>query len=154
MSTYILFDCSFNGLWLLWWKLLPLHLLGWFFTNEFTSRRENISQNAGCSESLLLQISTVYLQSRPGIFCFCLSQRKSQNIVDCLEISNYYLCKCLWPRLRAWMLTPPGRLKVWKHEWYHVVTNCQGHVLSPSGLPKVAKKCQKKPKFAFPYKYC
>ena len=46
----------------------------------------------------------------------------------------------------AWMLTPPGRLKVWKHEWYHVVTNSQGHVLSPSGLPKVAKKCQKKPK--------
>ena len=37
-------------------------------------------------------------------------------------------------------------LEVWKHEWYHVVTNCQGHVLSPSGLPKVAKNCQKKPK--------
>ena len=50
-------------------------------------------------------------------------------------------------------LTPPGPVEVWKHEWYHVVTNCQGHVLSPSGLPKVAKKRQKKPKFAFPYKY-
>ena len=43
-------------------------------------------------------------------------------------------------------LSPPGLLEVWKHEWYHVVTNCQGHVLSPSGLPKVTKNCQKKPK--------
>ena len=50
-------------------------------------------------------------------------------------------------------LSSPGPLEIWKHEWYHVVTNCQGHVLSPSGLPKVAKKRQKKPKFAFPYKY-
>ena len=50
-------------------------------------------------------------------------------------------------------LTPPEPVELWKHEWYHVVTNCQGHVLSPSGLPKVAKKRQKKPKFAFPYKY-
>ena len=50
-------------------------------------------------------------------------------------------------------LSLPRPLEVWKHEWYHVVTNCQGHVLSPSGLPKVAKKRQKKPKFAFPYKY-
>ena len=36
-------------------------------------------------------------------------------------------------------LSPPRLLEVWKHEWYHVVTNCQGHVLSPLGLPKVAK---------------
>ena len=44
------------------------------------------------------------------------------------------------------VLSSPGPLEVWKHEWYHVVTNCQGHVLSPSGLPKVAKNRQKKPK--------
>ena len=46
------------------------------------------------------------------------------------------------------MLSFPGLLEVWKHEWYHVATNCQGHVLSPSGLPKVAKnhkKSQKSP---------
>ena len=43
-------------------------------------------------------------------------------------------------------LSPPGPLEVWKHEWYHVVTNCHEHVLSPSGLPKVAKNHQKKPK--------
>ena len=49
---------------------------------------------------------------------------------------------CVFVCLFVWMLTPPGRLKVWTHEWYHVVTNSQGHVLSPSGLPKVAKKCQ------------
>ena len=51
------------------------------------------------------------------------------------------------------VLSSSGPLEVWKHEWYHVVTNCQGHVLSPSGLPKVAKNRQKKPKIAFPYKY-
>ena len=44
------------------------------------------------------------------------------------------------------VLSPSKPLEVWKHEWYHVVTNCQGHVLSPSGLPKVAKNHQKKPK--------
>ena len=42
-------------------------------------------------------------------------------------------------------LSSPGPLELWKHEWYHVVTNCQGHVLSPSGLPKVAKNHQKEP---------
>ena len=54
---------------------------------------------------------------------------------------------------RVVCLSSPGPLEVWKHEWYHVVTNCQGHVLSPSGLPKVAKNHQKMPKIAFPYKY-
>ena len=53
----------------------------------------------------------------------------------------------------ACMLSSPRQLEVWKHEWYHVVTNCQGHVLSPSGLPKVAKKHKKKPKLVFPCKY-
>ena len=56
------------------------------------------------------------------------------------------------PCLNVRMLSPPEPLEVWKHEWYHVVTNCQGHVLSPSDLPKVAKKHQKKLKFVFPYK--
>ena len=32
---------------------------------------------------------------------------------------------------------------------YHVVTNCLGHVFSPSGLLKVAKNCQKKDKSRF-----
>ena len=49
---------------------------------------------------------------------------------------------CLCVRI----LSSPEPLEVWKHEWYHVVTNCQGHVLSPSGLPKVAKKRQKSQK--------
>ena len=40
----------------------------------------------------------------------------------------------------------PGLLEAWKHEWYLVVTNCQGHVLNPSGLPKVNKNRQKKRK--------
>ena len=48
--------------------------------------------------------------------------------------------------LSVWLLSSPGPLEVWEHEWYHVVTNCQGHVLSPAGLPKVAKNRQKKPK--------
>ena len=47
----------------------------------------------------------------------------------------------------------PEQLEVSKHEWYHVVTNCQGHVLSPSGLPKVAKNCQEKPKVDFGVNY-
>ena len=64
---------------------------------------------------------------------------------------NYYLCKCQLPCLSGVCLyvcplSPPRPLEVWKHEWYHVVTNCQGRVLSPLGLPKVAKNCQKKPK--------
>ena len=41
--------------------------------------------------------------------------------------------------LSVCVLTPPEPLELWKHEWYHVVINCQGHVLSPSGLPKVEK---------------
>ena len=41
--------------------------------------------------------------------------------------------------LSVCVLSPPKLLEVWKHEWYHVVTNCQGHVLSPSGLPEVTK---------------
>ena len=48
------------------------------------------------------------------------------------------------------MLSSSGTLEVWKHEWYHVVTNCQGHVLSPSGLLKVAKNCQKSQKSPAP----
>ena len=43
-------------------------------------------------------------------------------------------------------LSSPEPLEVWKHEWYHVVTNCLGHVFSTSGLPKVAKNCQKSEK--------
>ena len=44
------------------------------------------------------------------------------------------------------VLSPPypGPLKVWKHEWYLVVTNCLGHV-----LPNIAKNCQKKAKNPF-----
>ena len=49
-------------------------------------------------------------------------------------------------RDRVRKLSSPEPLEVWRHEWYHVVTNCQGHVLSPSALPKVAKKRQKKAK--------
>ena len=60
------------------------------------------------------------------------------NVRDrvCLSVVCLFVCA----------LSPPRPLEVWKHEWYHVVTNCQGHVLSPSGLPKVAKNRQKKPK--------
>ena len=43
-------------------------------------------------------------------------------------------------------LSPRGPLEVWKHEWYHVVTNYQGHVLGTSGLQKVAKIVKKKAK--------
>ena len=67
----------------------------------------------------------------------------------CVNVRDRVVC-CL---LSVCVLSPAEPLEVWKHEWYHVVTNCQGHVLSPSGLPKVAKKHQKKPKFAFPHKY-
>ena len=63
----------------------------------------------------------------------------------CVNVCDRVVC-CL----SICVLSPPEPLEVWKHEWYHVVTNCQGHVLSPSGLPKVAKNRQKKPKFAFP----
>ena len=67
----------------------------------------------------------------------------------CVSVRDHDHVCCLF----VCLLSSPGLLEVWKHEWYHVVTNCQGHVLSPSGLPKVAKKHQKKPKFVFPYKY-
>ena len=67
-----------------------------------------------------------------------------RSIIDlttiCVNVRDRVdVCCCL-------SVISPGPLQVWKHEWYHVVTNCQGHVLGPSGLPNVAKNCQKKPK--------
>ena len=40
----------------------------------------------------------------------------------------------------------PRKSSITFFDWYHVVTHYQGHVLSPSGLTKVAKNRQKKPK--------
>ena len=60
----------------------------------------------------------------------------------CVNVRDRVCCLSVCP------LSPPGPVEVWKNEWYHVVTNCQGHVLSPSGLPKVAKNV-KKPKVDF-----
>ena len=55
----------------------------------------------------------------------------------CVTVRDRVVC------LSVCVLSPPEPLEIWKHEWYHVVTNCQGHVLSPSGLLKVAKNRQK-----------
>ena len=54
----------------------------------------------------------------------------------CVNVSEHV---CLFVCLSVCVLSPPGPLDLWKHEWYHVVTNCHGHVLSQSGLPKVKK---------------
>ena len=58
-------------------------------------------------------------------------------------LSNYLLLSMtVFVCLYVCVLSSPGPLEVWNHEWYHVVTNCQGHVLSPLGLPKIVKKSQ------------
>ena len=59
------------------------------------------------------------------------------------ELHLTTICVNVRDRVVVCALSSPGPLEVWKHEWYHVVTNCQGHVLSPSGLPKVTKNRQK-----------
>ena len=43
----------------------------------------------------------------------------------------------------------PEPLEKLKHEWYHDVKNCLGHIFSHHCLPKVAKNCQKKAKSQF-----
>ena len=61
------------------------------------------------------------------------------EITFCIMFTNYTSVKTIIYWMFVQISSSPELLEVQKHEWYHVVTNCLSHVLSPSGLPKVAK---------------
>ena len=83
--------------------------------------------------------------SRSGSICNMVFSGKylTTILILYLNISDHVIC------LLACISSSPEQIEVSKHEWYHVVKNYLGHVFSESGLPKVAKNCQKMPKVNF-----
>ena len=103
-------------------------------------------------ETLIIPISTqIYFHQMMGNW----SPGQCGHYCEARFIKSFYFklprsgINATWCQFWSWHLhLTEYAIEVLKHEWYHVVTNCQGHVLSTSGLPKVAinhQKSQKSP---------